>query len=186
MAIQNAKNEQIVRGDNLWLFVSPSFTGTGDQKEAAAAVPVAFATNCSLNRSTAMNSISSKYHGPSNYSTPGEGTWTASTEALYAIVGTGSDDRTGDAGFAQLMTCMDENKPVNVQFGYVANAGTNIVDESGSFDWTISNGWEGKAYINSLQATGNHGDAATWSLELTGNGKLKAISTTPATPSNPS
>lgn len=171
MAISNAKNSQIVRGDNLWLFVSPSFTGEGAKEEAAAAVPVAFATNCSLNRSTAMNSISSKYHGPSSYSTPGEGSWTASTEALYAI----ADTRTGDAGFAQLMTCMDKNKPVKVQFGYVAGAGENIVDTETATNWTISDGWEGTAYINSLQASGSHGDAATWSLELTGIGLLTAI-----------
>lgn len=172
MAISNAKNEQIVRGDNLWLFVSPSFSGEAGSEVAADAVPVAFATNCSLNRSTAMNSISSKYHGPSNYTTPGEGTWTASTEALYAIGGT----RTGDAGFAQLMTCMDMNKPVKVKFGYVAAAGTNIVDITSAANWEITDGWQGEGYIQTLNATGNHGDASTWTLEINGNGPLTAIS----------
>ena len=170
MAIQNAKNSQIVRGDNLWLFIATSATGT------TTPLPIAFATNCSLNMNTAMNSISSKYHGSSSFSTPGEGTWTASTEALYAVNSeTGPSARTGDASFKELVAAKKENKPLKVKVGYVADAGSNIVDETGSFDWQISEGWSGEAYITSLQASGSHGDAATWSVELQGNGDLTEI-----------
>ena len=161
------QNANIVKGDQLWLFISPSITS----HVAAAAAPIAFATSCSLNRSLATNSISSKDHGTSSYVTPGEGSWTASTEALYSL-----NVDTGATGFSDLMAIFDSGDKVNVKFGYVASGGANIVDIASATNWTITSGWSGEGYLTSLQASGSHGDAATFSCEITGIGNLTPIS----------
>lgn len=160
------QNDQIVKGDQLWLFISPSISGD----TAAEAAPIAFATSCSLNRSLATNTISSKDHGTSSYVTPGEGSWTASTEALY------STSITGATAFDNLMDLFDKGKKVKVKFGYVSTGGTNIVDVDEATNWSMTSGWSGEGYLTSLQATGNHGDAATYSCELQGIGPLTALS----------
>lgn len=163
-------NANILKGDQLWLFVSKTSGDSGTP------IPVAFATNCSLNRSLSTNSISSKDHGSSSYVTPGEGSWTASTEALMSI-----NVDTGAIGYENCMSLFDENEIVMVQFGYVAGgstatkypSGQNIVDVDDATEWVMSDPyWTGKGYITSLNATGNHGDAATYSLEITGIGAL--------------
>lgn len=167
-------NKQIVKGDQLWLFISNSISGD----TAAAAAPIAFATSCSLNRSLSTNSISSKDHGTTSYVTPGDGSWTASTEALYALASTPSGEPALSAAttFANLMSIFETGKLIKVKFGYVSGGGTNIVDaDTQQTEWTISSGWEGEGYLTSLQASGSHGDAATFSAEITGIGPLTAI-----------
>ncbi len=169
MAIR--QNSKILKGDQLWLFVAKE---SGEDKTA---LPVAFASNCSLNRSLSTNSISSKDHGSSSYVTPGEGSWTASTEALMSI-----NVDTGAVGYENCMDLLDENEIVCVTFGYVKGgsteekypSGQNIVDIDDATNWVMSDPyWEGKGYITTLNATGNHGDAATYSIEITGIGALK-------------
>lgn len=168
-------NKDLVKGDQLWLFIS-KVTKSGDTYSVAEeATPIAFATSCSLNRSLSTNSVSSKDHGTSSYVTPGDGSWTASTEALYSI-----NTPTGAIGFDTLMTAFDSGQQVNVTFGYVADAGVNIVATGEGAtgpthdEWTISQGWKGKGYITSLQASGSHGDAASYSCEITGIGGLES------------
>ena len=128
-------NANILKGDQLWLFVAK------DSGDSGTPIPVAFATNCSLNRSLSTNSISSKDHGSSSYVTPGEGSWTASTEALMSI-----NVESGAIGYENCMSLFDENEIVMVQFGYVAGgstptkypSGQNIVDVADATDWEMS------------------------------------------------
>ena len=172
-------NDNIVRGDQLWLFITREVTAAQDAQGAytiGEAKPIAFATSCSLNRSLATNSISSKDHGTSSYVSPGEGSWTASTEALYSM-----NVVEGATGFEELMDVFDKGQKIKVKFGYVQGGGKNIVAtgadaaEPSAEEWTITNGWKGEGYLTSLQASGSHGDAATFSCEITGIGKLTAI-----------
>jgi len=153
------QNSEIVKGDELWLFIGTTST----------TVPVAFATNHQLSRSLNTNSISSKDHGNTSYVIPGEGSWTCSTEALMSISG----DATKLA-FEEIMDAFDDSELVYVTFGKLSNyEAEGIVDVDGANNWTIGEPcWEGKAYITSLQASGGHGDSATMSIELTGIGPL--------------
>lgn len=170
-------NAEIVKGDELWLFI-----GVGGAK------PVAYATSCSLNMQMSTQSISSKDHGSTSNVIPGEGSWTASTEALYAqaagatgAANAGKPSATGAVGFYQLLDAYQNSSKVDVRFGYVnrsASTDNNIVgtdDNSTTPDhaeWEITNGWSGKGYITSLQATGAHGESATFSCEIAGLGPL--------------
>lgn len=156
------QNTEIVKGDELWLFIGTSAT----------TVPVAFATNHQLSRSLNTSSVSSKDHGNTSYVIPGEGSWTCSTEALMSISG---DNWSSKAAFEELMDAFDTSDLVYVTFGKLSNyTEAGIVDVDGASNWTIGTpNWEGKAYITSLQASGGHGDSATMSIELTGVGPLK-------------
>lgn len=175
-------NSEIVKGDELWLFI-----GVGGAK------PVAYATTCSLNMQMSTQSISSKDHGSTSNVIPGEGSWTASTEALYAQAGgtgaAGTPGATGAVGFGQLLTAYKNSSKVDVIFGYVDRTtnsakDNNIVgtDASSSTpthaEWIIANGWSGQGYITSLQATGAHGESATFSCEIAGLGPLNPYSST--------
>lgn len=154
MAVRS--NNDIIKGDELWLFI-----GTKDSE-----APIAFATSCSLNRSLSTNSVSSKDHGTSSYVTLGEGSWTASTEALYSVT-----------QYSTLMDLFTTGEKVSVKFGTISNySGEGIVDPSNHAIWAMSSDcWQGEGYFTSLQATGNHGDAATFSAEITGTGKITKV-----------
>lgn len=168
-------NAEIVKGDELWLFL-----GVGGAK------PVAYATTCSLNMQMSTQSISSKDHGSTSNVIPGEGSWTASTEALYAQAGAtgaaaGTPGATGAVGFGQLLNAYQNSSKVDVIFGYVDRSATtdnNIVGTDASSqtpthkEWAITKGWSGQGYITSLQATGAHGESATFSCEIAGLGPL--------------
>lgn len=162
------QNQDILKGDELWLFVGTSATTK----------PICFSTSSQLSRSMSTTSVSSKDHGNTSYTVPGEGTWTCSTEALMSIeAGQGSNA----LAFQELMDIFDSDDPtVYVTFGKLSNytaKGIVDVDVAGSDQangWEIGYPkWEGKGYITSLQASGGHGDSATMSIEITGNGPLE-------------
>lgn len=155
------QNQNIVKGDELWLFVGTSSTTK----------PICFSTSHQLSRSLATNSVSSKDHGNTSYVVPGEGSWTCSTEALMSIA---SGDENALA-FTELMDIFDSSDPtVYVTFGKLSNyAAGGIVDVDDASEWAIGTpNWTGKGYITSLQASGGHGDSATMSIEITGLGPL--------------
>lgn len=163
------QNSEIVKGDELWLFIGTSST----------TVPIAFATQCSLNRSLATSSISSKDHGTTSYVVTGEGSWTASSEALMSMSGNATK-----YAFSELMEAFDAAQLVYVTFGKISNyTGNGIVDINNATNWTMgADAWEGTAYVTSLQASGSHGDTATMSIELTGIGPLKKKQPSPTPP----
>ena len=157
------QNQDILKGDELWLFVGTSATTK----------PICFSTSHQLSRSLATNSVSSKDHGSSSYTVPGEGSWTCSTEALMSIA---SGDGQNALAFTELMDIFDSADPtVYVTFGKLSNyTAKGIVDDANAQEWEIGYPkWEGKGYITSLQASGGHGDSATMSIEITGNGPLE-------------
>lgn len=164
-------NDNIVKGDDLWMFLCENTGATGAQ-----AVPIAFSTQHSLNWSRTTNNVSSKDHGNTSYVIAGEASWTVSTEALFSIKGeTGSTAATFDT----LMDLKDKSKGVIVQFGTLENPqGRGIVNvptegEDPAEEWVLAEPyWEGEGIINSLQASGGHGDSATMTIEIQGVGPL--------------
>ena len=156
------ENKNLVPGDELWLFIG-SYDDTKDLDHQSAS-PVMFATQASLNRSLSTTSVSSKDHGNTSYTIPGEGSWTASTECLYSV-----------DGFDDVNDLFTESDLVYVQFGKInETVGSGIVDVDGASEWTMAEGYlHGIGYITSLQASGSHGDQATFSAEITGVGGLK-------------
>lgn len=157
------QNSEMVKGDELWLFIS---TDNGTTFK-----PTCFATQHSLNRSMNTTTVSSKDHGSSSYIVPGEGSWTASTEALMSITTTDN----GAMAFTDMMDAFQTQSLVSVRFGKLSNyTGTGIVGVDGASEWQLGYPyWEGQAYITSLQASGGHGDSATFSIELSGVGQLQ-------------
>lgn len=160
-------NKNIVKGDELWLFIGTSTTTK----------PICFSTSHQLSRSLSTSSVSSKDHGNTSYVVPGEGSWTCSTEALMSIKAdnAASLDEKKSFAFEELMDIYDSPDPlVYVTFGKLkkyVNGG--IVDKEGAEEWEIGTpNWTGKGYITSLQASGGHGDTATMSIEITGLGPL--------------
>lgn len=160
-------NKNIVKGDELWLFVGTSTTTK----------PICFSTSHQLSRSLSTSSVSSKDHGNTSYVVPGEGSWTCSTEALMSIKAdnAASLDEKKSFAFEELMEIFDSPDPlVYVTFGKLSNyKNGGIVDIDNAQEWTIGTpSWSGKGYITSLQASGGHGDSATMSIEITGLGPL--------------
>jgi hypothetical protein len=162
------QNSQLIKGDELWLFI-----GTSEGQE----LPTCFATQHSLNRSLSTTSVSSKDHGNTSYVIPGEGSWTCSTEALMSM----STEDTGAKAFVDIMDAYDQGDLVYVKFGKLSNyTQAGIVDVAGATEWQLATPyWTGKGYITSLQASGGHGDSATFSIEITGIGPLAKTSTPP-------
>lgn len=145
-------NTDIVRGDELWMFIGASST----------TAPIAFATQHSLSRSLNTTQVSSKDHGNTSYTIPGEGSWTASTEALYST-----------DGFTSVMDLFDTGALVYVTFGKISNYTAQGIVDTENPVWTMGTpNWTGTGYITSLQASGGHGDSATFSIEIGGVGPL--------------
>lgn len=157
------QNSEIVKGNELWLFIGTSSTTK----------PTCFATSHSLNRSISTTSISSKDHGSTSYVTLGEGSWTASTEALMSI----NNNDTNAMDFVEIMDAYNTGALVYVTFGKLSNySAAGIVDVDSATEWTIGTpNWTGKGYITSLQASGSNGDTATYSIEITGIGPLTKV-----------
>ena len=162
------QNSQLVKGDELWLFL-----GTAENQE----VPTCFATQHSLSRSLSTTNVSSKDHGNTSFVIPGEGSWTCSTEALMSMTTTDSNAK----AFVDIMDAYDTGSLVYVKFGKLQNyTAAGIVDVDGASEWQLATPyWAGKGYITSLQASGGHGDSATFSIEITGIGPLTKTSVAP-------
>ena len=162
------ENKNLVPGDELWLFIGPYDPEEDISNQTAS--PVMFATQASLNRSLSTTSVSSKDHGNTSYTIPGEGSWTVSTECLYSV-----------EGFDDVNDLFTESELVYIEFGKInETVGSGIVDVDDASEWTMAEGYlYGIGYITSLQASGSHGDQATFSAEITGVGPLRKDAVTP-------
>jgi hypothetical protein len=162
------QNSQLVKGDELWLFLGVRDAEHPDTP--ATTKPTCFATQHSLNRSLSTTNVSSKDHGNTSYVIPGEGSWTCSTEALMSM----NTDDTNAHAFEDIMDAYDKGLLVDVTFGKLSNyTAAGIVDVANATEWALDTPyWTGKGYITSLQASGGHGDSATFSIEITGIGPL--------------
>ena len=154
-----AQSSNIVKGQELMLFQ--------DSKS------IAFATSHTLTITGNTTDISSKDHGFFTASALTSITWEISSENLYT-----------DNAYNQLFDAMvNKREPITVVFGHYSDdaqlAISGIVgddDSTGQESWTAPTTtvyYEGKAYITSLTANAANGDNATFSITLSGVGKLE-------------
>lgn len=153
-----AQSSNIVKGQELMLFQNNK--------------SIAFATSHTLTITGNTTDISSKDHGFFTASALTSITWEISAENLYT-----------DTAFNDYFNAMvNTRQPIDVVFGHYSDdaslAISGIVgdgDSAGQESWTAPTSgvyYSGQAYITSLTANAANGDNATFSVTLSGVGKL--------------
>ena len=146
-------SKQIIEGSNLMLFSNVG--GSGSTMTALAA-----ATSCKIGLKGNVQSKKSKDSGCWDESDITTLSWEASSDNLFTV-----------EDYKTLMTAMISRLPINIQFSTVKNS--DSVNGMPVGGWTSNtDGFKGLALITSLEATGNNGDNATYSISLTGSGPL--------------
>lgn len=140
----------IIKGDDLMLF-------------DAQGKSIAFATAHTLTITADAADISSKDHGIWGGSEVNKISWEITSENLY----------TSDA-YDTLFTSMMARTAIDVYFGLKAENDPDKTVANGDYEnWSKATGaYTGKAFITSLVANANSGENATFSITLTGTGKL--------------
>jgi len=142
---------QIVKGDDLMLF----------DKDGKS---IAYATAHTLTLSGETVDISSKDHGIWGASEVNKITWEITSENLYT-----------DAAYESLFDIMMAREPITVSFGHKAENDPEKTVADGDYEnWTPADTgvYQGRAYLTSLVANANTGENATFSVTLTGAGKI--------------
>lgn len=158
--------QKIIKGDDLMLFDS-----TGKS--------IAYATSHVLTITANTADVSTKDHGVWQGSEVNKISWEISSENLYT-----------DNSYDALFTAMINRTPVKVYFGHKIQTDVEktVVNDDYPF-WTggwakdavatdvpataaTNTGYTGLVFISSLTANANTGENATFSLTLTGNGKI--------------
>jgi len=158
--------QNIIKGDDLMLFDS-------------AGKSIAYATSHTLTITADAADISTKDHGIWKGSEVNKISWEISSENLYT-----------DDSYDALFTAMLTRQPVKVYFGHKIqnDPEKTVVNDDYPF-WTggwvkdavstdvpetaaTNTGYTGLAFISSLTANANTGENATFSLQLTGTGKI--------------
>lgn len=142
---------QIIKGRDLMLFDS-----TGKS--------YAYATNHTLTITAETSDISSKDHG----------IWGASEVAKYSWEITSENLFTTDS-YNALFDSMIAGTAITIRFGLKSQTdNTKTVADGDYTNWTSNNTgyYEGKVFITSLVANANNGENATYSVTLTGSGKI--------------
>lgn len=146
-------SKQIIEGSNLMLFSNVG--GSGSTMTALAA-----ATSCKIGLKGNVQSKKSKDSGCWDESDVTTLSWEASSDNLFTV-----------EDYKTLMNAMIMRNPINIQFSTVKNS--DSVNGMPVTGWTANaDGFKGLALITSLDATGNNGDNATYSISLTGSGPL--------------
>lgn len=129
---------------------------------------IALATTCSLNVTRESNDASSKDDGVWKTDVPGDMSWTANSDSLFAPK-EGLD--TTQLAYDELFKAMVGSKDVAVIYGAITDPSTGGLPEGG---WVApsTTGYTGKAHVTSLDWTGAKGSSATMTVSLTGNGPL--------------
>ena len=150
-----ANSNTIVKGQELMLFQNGK--------------SIAFATSHTLTMTGNTTDISSKDHGFFAASALTSITWEISSENLF----------TDDAYNSMFDAMVNKREPITVVFGHYADdksfAIAGIADST-TESWTAPTStvyYEGNAYITSLTANAANGDNATFSITLSGVGKLE-------------
>lgn len=124
----------------------------------------AYATNHTLTITAETTDVSSKDHGIWGASEVSKYSWEITSENLY----TSSDYNT-------MFDAMLAGNPITIRFGLKSQTDkTKNVADGDYTNWTsgASGYYEGKVYITSLVANANNGENATYSITLTGSGKI--------------
>lgn len=157
-----AQSSNIVKGQELMLFQNGK--------------SIAFATSHTLTITGNTTDISSKDHGFFSASALTSITWEISAENLYT-----------DSAFDSYFNAMvNTRQPVEVVFGHYSDDATLAIAgiaDTETDSWTAPTSdvyYKGKAYITSLTANAANGDNATFSVTLSGVGKLEQVGYTAA------
>lgn len=123
----------------------------------------AYATNHTFTINAETSDISSKDHGIWGASEVSRYTWEITSENLYTTTAY-------DSLFASLVA----GNPISIKFGLKSeNDNTKTVADGDYDNWTTASGYyEGDAIITSLVANANNGENATYSITLSGVGKI--------------
>jgi len=153
---QELNSEGFVLGNELFLF------------DASSNKPFAYATECSLQISSEQIPTSNKMSGNWTSALPGQNSWSVSCSALYTAA-------EGAVGYKNLYDYMANRETIKVNFGVVDDY-NSITDYTDPDEYTLDASagyYQGYAYISSLQLTAGNNEVASYSVELTGNGKLE-------------
>lgn len=146
----------IVKGDDLMLF-------------DAEGKSLAFATSHTFNLTGETVDTSSKDHGVYTGTAVQKVSWEITSENLYSA-----------ESFDKLFEMMVAREAVQVYFGMKAeNDPTKTVVNGDYENWSMSEShlYGGMAFITSLSANAANGENATFSVTLTGNGKVVKVET---------
>lgn len=146
--------QSIVKGDDLMLFDAQGHS-------------IAYATAHTLTINGDTTDTSSKDHSLYGASEVNKITWEITSENLYT-----------DNAYDTLFTSMMTRQAITVFFGHkTENDPTKTVADGDYEYWTktATGCYTGKAFITSLVANANTGENATFSITLTGNGKITKV-----------
>lgn len=146
--------DTIIKGHNLMLF-----DANGES--------IAYATNHTLSISADAQDVSSKDHGIWKASEVNKINWEITSENLYTTT-----------AYDSLFTSMIAREPITVFFGLKREADNDKSVVDGDYtNWSVGTGaYTGSAVITSLQANAPDGENATFSVTLTGSGKIEKVS----------
>lgn len=146
--------KKIIKGNNLMLFDD-------------AGKSYAYATNHSISLSSEQGDTSSKDHGLWSAAEITKYSWEITSENLYT-----TED------YSKMFDAMILGEPITVKFGLKSETDNTKTVADGDYEnWSLNTTdyYEGKVLITSLQANANNGENATYSVTLTGSGKLKHV-----------
>lgn len=156
--------KQIIKGDDLMLFVPVVNEGTTTYKS------IAYATSHTLTLTAETLDINTKDHGEWGSTTVNKINWSISTENLYT-----------DEDYDLLFDAMVAKQPLRVVFGKKAEDPSVIVADGDAANYTPANQdyahrnahmKVGNVLITSLVANTPSGDNATYTAEFQGVGAL--------------
>lgn len=127
----------------------------------------AYATNHSISLSSEQGDTSSKDHGLWSAAEITKYSWEITSENLYT-----TED------YSKMFDAMILGEPITVKFGLKSETDNTKTVADGDYEnWSLNTTdyYEGKVLITSLQANANNGENATYSVTLTGSGKLKHV-----------
>lgn len=156
MALSYSETTDLIRGEDMMLYVQESQMLGEPAVATLVDVPVAYATSNSVSYSLDTIDTSNKLTGNWKSALPGQIGWTVSTEALIS-------NAEGHMSFKTLETMMIARTPIVVKFGKV---GTNFALD------TTTTYRSGYAIITALDLNTERGGICTSSITLQGNGKL--------------
>lgn len=148
--------ETIVKGGNLMVFEQ-------DYKTPGVHKSIPLATSHTLRISSDTTDVSNKDVASGRWAANeiGQMSWEATTENLYC-----------DNGGQALFDIMSNGAPVHLIFARKSQADGTELPASGSWSPLEGTGWQGDAYITSLEITAQNGENATMSATFTGYGEL--------------
>lgn len=157
-------------GDRVHVYASPAFAENDPESFDFSDVdPVAFGTSCSIEISADTIDSSNKMGGNWKNTRVGQLGWTASIEALYS-----TDEQ--HLSFDKLLAAAANREVIGVAFGIVAKTEEEFAQAKAAgfhLDSTDPTLAKGRAYITQISANfGTGGEVASYSVQLTGDGRL--------------